>query len=78
MNCPGVLEEAPALERLEPCKAAKCSAEVRERVVRLIQGHAGVHPTQWAAVTSIAEKLSCSPAEYEAQYGRLQAASVVA
>ena len=41
-------------------KATKYSAEVRERAVRLVREHAGEYPSQWAAITSIAEKIGCS------------------
>jgi transposase len=35
-------------------------AEVRERAVRLVFEHQGEHETQWAAITSIAEKFGMS------------------
>ena len=41
-------------------KATKYSAEVRERAVRLVMEHAEEYPSQWAAITSIAEKFGCS------------------
>jgi len=41
-------------------KATRYSAEVRERAVRLVKEHAGEYPSQWAAITSIAEKIGCS------------------
>jgi transposase-like protein len=41
-------------------KATKYSAEVRERAVRLVREHVGEYPSQWAAITSIAEKIGCS------------------
>src|SRR5262245_30540399 len=31
--------------------------EVRERAVRMVQAHRGEYPSEWAAITSIAEKL---------------------
>ena len=34
--------------------------EVRERAVRLVQEQQGTHPTQWAAIRSIAEKIGCN------------------
>lgn len=37
------------------------SAEVRERVVRLVQEQRSAHKTQWAAIRSTAEKSRCSP-----------------
>ena len=36
------------------------SPEVRERAVRLVQEQRGAHPTQWAAIRSIAEKIGCN------------------
>jgi transposase-like protein len=41
-------------------KATKYSAEVRERAVRLVKEHAGEYASQWAAITSITEKIGCS------------------
>jgi transposase len=41
-------------------KATRYSAEVRERAVRLVCEHAGEYPSQWAAITSIAQKIGCS------------------
>ena len=41
-------------------KATRYSAEVRERAVRLVREHVGEYPSQWAAITSIAEKIGCS------------------
>ncbi len=35
------------------------SAEVRERAIRLVQEQRGAHPTQWAAIRSIAENIGC-------------------
>lgn len=32
-------------------------AEVRERAVRMVQEHAHEHPSQWAAITSVASKI---------------------
>ena len=38
----------------------KYSAEVRERAVRMVREHGPEHPSQWAAITSIATKLGCT------------------
>jgi len=32
-------------------------AEVRERTVRMVLEHGEEHPTQWAAITSVAGKI---------------------
>src|SRR5687768_13366816 len=42
-------------------KRARHSAEVRERAVRLVFEQQGSHPSQWAAITSIAAKMGCTP-----------------
>ena len=41
-------------------KSVKYSPEVRERAVRLVGECRGDHPSQWAAIESIAVKIGCS------------------
>jgi transposase-like protein len=40
-------------------KSPKFSPEVRERAVRMVFEHRDEHPSQWAAVESIAAKIGC-------------------
>ena len=42
-------------------KSVKFSLEVRERAVRMVFEHRKDHPSQWAAVGSIAGKIGCTP-----------------
>ena len=37
------------------------SAEVRERAVRLVREQESAHESQWAAISSVASKIGCSP-----------------
>jgi transposase len=39
----------------------KFSPEVRDRAVRMVVDHERDHPSRWAAVVSIAEKIGCVP-----------------
>ncbi len=36
-------------------RASRCSAEVRERVVRMVREHGVEHGTQWSAIRSSGE-----------------------
>ena len=47
------------MERME--KRGRYPAEVRERGVRLVFEQQESHESQWAAITSIAGKLGCTP-----------------
>ena len=60
MNRTGFVEGS-FREGMEPmARPSKYSPEVRERAVRLVQEHAHEHPSQWAAMRSVAEKLGCT------------------
>src|SRR5918995_1603865 len=43
---------------MEPMgRPSKHSPEIRERAVRMVFDHASEHPSQWAAIRSVGEKL---------------------
>ena len=41
-------------------KSNKCSPEVRERAVRMVQEHRSDYASLWAAIESIAPKIGCA------------------
>ena len=41
-------------------RRSRFSPEVRERAIRLVQEHVQAYPSQWAAISSIAQKIGCS------------------
>ena len=41
-------------------RPSKYSPELRDRAVRMVFEHTPAHPSQWAAVRSIAEKVGCT------------------
>ena len=42
-------------------RATRFAPEVRERAVRMVGEQPPAHPSQWAAIRSIAEKIGCNP-----------------
>ena len=40
-------------------RTSKFSPEVQERAVRMVYEHRDDYPSQWAAITGIAEKIGC-------------------
>ena len=41
-------------------RKGRYSPEFKERAIRLVQEHAKDHPSQWATMRSVAEKLGCT------------------
>ncbi len=41
-------------------RPSRFSPEVRDRAVRMVWEHQAQHAPQWAAITSIAEKIGCT------------------
>ena len=41
-------------------RPSRFSPEVRDRAVRMVLEHQDQHASQWAAITSIAEKIGCT------------------
>ena len=42
-------------------RSTRYPPELRERAMRLVREHRGEHPTEWAAIQSVAAKLGMTP-----------------
>ncbi len=53
-------------------RKSKFSPEVRERAVRLVTGTRESHDSEWEAITSVAEKMGCTPETLRKWLGQSQ------
>jgi transposase len=54
------------------------SPEVRERAVRMFKEHVHEHPSRWAAIQSIAEKIGCTAQTLDTWVRRSEPVAVAA
>ena len=47
-------------EKLSATQPDRASTHLKERAVRMVREHGPEHPSQWAAITSIASKIGCT------------------
>ena len=55
-------------------RGKRYSPEVKERAVRLVQESLDDHPSEWATIRSIAEKIGCGPETLRKWVRKAQAA----
>ena len=60
LNRPGFTGESICWENRAMNTQKRYSPEFRERAVRLVLEHKDKYPSEWAALTSIAEKMGCT------------------